>query len=159
MPKSAWTLALATVGFLGTAAGDSPTPASQTFGRANPHKISAYVVLLRLRTDIYLKWKTTGKWPSDPTVDEALDGHSQYWEQQLKAGRALLAGAMGGDYWDNAALVVFEAESLDQAQQIAQADPAVKAFAFQAQVRPFDVFWLTNRYTVIGHPADGARVQ
>jgi len=159
MPKSAWAFALATMGFLGTAVGDSPAPASQTFGRANPHKVSAYVVLLRLRTDIYLKWKTTGKWPSDPTVDQALDGHSQYWEQQLKAGHALLAGAMGGDYWDNVALVVFEAESLEQAQQVAQADPAVKAFAFQAQVRPFDVFWLTNKYTVIGQTADEAKAR
>jgi uncharacterized protein YciI len=141
---------MAASGFLGTAAGDSASPASQVFGRANPHKISAYVVLLRLRTDVYLKWKATGKWPSDPTVDQALDGHSQYWEEQLKAGRAVLAGAMGGDYWDNAALVVFEAESPEQAQQIAEADPAVKGYAFQAQVRPFDVFWVTNKYSVIG---------
>ena len=150
MPKSAWGFVSAALGFLGTAAGDTTSPASQAVGRANPHKISGYVVLLRLRTDIYLKWKGTGKWPSDPMVDQALDGHSQYWEQQLKAGRAVLAGAMGGDYWDNAALVIFEAESLEQAQQIAEADPAVKAYAFQAQVRPFDVFWVTNKYSVIG---------
>ena len=149
MPKSAWAFVVAALGFLGTAAGDT-SPAGQAFGRANPHKISAYVVLLRLRTDIYLKWKATGKWPSDPTVDQALDGHSQYWEQQLKAGRAVLAGAMGGDYWDNAALVILEAESLEQAQQVAEADPAVKAYAFQAQVRPFDVFWVTNKYSTIG---------
>lgn len=78
MPKSAWAFVLAALGFFGTAAGDSTSPPSQAFGRANPHKISAYVVLLRLRTDIYLKWKASGKWPSDPTVDQALDGHSQY---------------------------------------------------------------------------------
>jgi uncharacterized protein YciI len=145
MAKSAGIFVLAALVFCAVAAGDSP-PAGKAFGRANPHKISAYVVLLRLRTDIYLKWKATGKWPSDPTVDQAVDGHSQYWEQQLKAGRAVLAGAMGGDYWDNVALVVFEADSLEQAQQIAAADPAVKAYAFQAQVRPFDVFWMTNKY-------------
>lgn len=152
MAKSALAFVMA-LGFFSTAAGDNVSAAGQPFGRANPHKISAYVVLLRLRTDVYLKWKATGKWPSDPTVDQALDGHSQYWEQQLKAGRAVLAGAMGGDYWDNAALVVFEAESLEQAQEIAAADPAVKAYAFQAQVRPFDVFWLTNKYGVTGQSA------
>lgn len=157
MPRLAWALfVLGAVGFLGTAAGDTTPPAGQAFGSANPHKISGYVVLLRLRTDIYLKWKATGKWPSDPAVDQALDGHSQYWEQQLRAGRAVLAGAMGGDYWDNTALVVFEAESLEQAQQIVEADPAVKAYAFQAQVRPFDVFWLTNKYSVIGQTPGGA---
>lgn len=156
MPKSAWAFFVAALGFMGLATGDSVSPDGQAFGRANPHKISAYVVLLRLRTDVYLEWKATGKWPSDPTLDQAMDAHSQYWEQQLKAGRAVLAGAMGGDYWDNAALVVFEAESLEQAQQIAAADPAVKAYAFQAQVRPFDVFWVTNKYSLIGESAPPA---
>lgn len=156
MRKSAWAFVLAAMGFLATPGQDSVSAEGQAFGRANPHKISGYVVLLRLRTDIYLKWKATGKWPSDPMVDQALDGHSQYWEQQLKAGRAVLAGAMGGDYWDNSALVVFEAESLEQAQQIAEADPAVKAYAFQVQVRPFDVFWVTNKYSVAGQSPGSA---
>lgn len=154
MPKSAWAFGLAALSLLATIEGDSTPVAAEAVGRANPHKIAAFVVLLRLRTDIYLKWKSTGTWPSDPTVDQALEGHSQYWEQQLKAGRGVLAGAMGGDYWDNVALVVFEADSLDQAQQIAAADPTVKAYAFQAQVRPFDVFWVTNKYSVL-RPAPG----
>ena len=156
MPKSVLAFALAALGFMGMATGDSVSPDGRAFGRANAHRISAYVVLLRLRTDVYLTWKATGKWPSDPALDQALDGHSEYWQQQLKTGRALLAGAMGGDYWDNAALVVFEAESPEQAQEIAAADPAVKAYAFQAQVRPFDVFWITNKYGLIGEAAPPA---
>lgn len=146
MPKLAWIFVFAALASFATAEGDTTRPPGQAFSRANPHKISAFVVLLRLRTDVYLKWKATGQWPSDPMLDQALDGHTRYWEQQLKVGHALLAGAMGGDYWDNVALVVFEAASLEQAQQIADADPAVKAYAFQAQVRPFDVFWITNKY-------------
>jgi uncharacterized protein YciI len=154
--RLAWIVALAALGCLTTAEGDDTSAAGQTFGRANPHKISAFVVLLRLRTDVYLKWKATGKWPSEPTLDQALDDHSRYWEQQLKGGRALLAGAMGGDFWDNAALVVFEAASLEEAQKIADADPAVRAYAFQAQVRPFDLFWMTNKYRAATQTAPGA---
>jgi uncharacterized protein YciI len=157
MQKLAVILAFAALGFLTAADGDDSSGGGQTFGRANPHKIPAFVVLLRLRTDVYLEWKATGKWPSDPKLDQALDGHTRYWEQQLKDGRAVLAGAMGGDFWDNAALVVFEAASLEEAQKIAEADPAVKAYAFQVQVRPFDVFWITNKYGA-GTQASGAAV-
>lgn len=53
---------------------------------------------------------------------------------------------MDGDYRDNVALIVVEAESQEQAQQIVKADPAVKAFVFQAQVRPFGVSFITNKY-------------
>ena len=56
----------------------------------------------------------------------------------MKQGRAILAGGMDGDYWDNAALIIFEAKSKDDAESIVANDPAVKAYVFQAQVRPFD---------------------
>lgn len=124
----------------------SPTPATNCVGKANKAKISAYVMLLRLRWDLYAKWKETGKWPDDPEANKALEGHSEYWTKNLKEGRAIVAGAMGGDYWDNAAMIVFEADSLEGAQSLANNDPAVKAHAFQAQVRPFDVFWVTNKF-------------
>lgn len=117
-------------------------------GKANKEKISAYVVLLRLRGDIYAKWKETGVWPADPEADKAIGGHSMYWAQQLKAGRAITAGAMDGDYWDNVALIVFEATSSEEAETIVRADPAVRTHVFQAQVRPFNVFWLTNKFNV-----------
>jgi uncharacterized protein YciI len=53
---------------------------------------------------------------------------------------------MKGDYWDNVALIVFEAESEEPAQKIVKADPAVKAYVFQGQVRPFDVSFITDKY-------------
>jgi uncharacterized protein YciI len=117
------------------------------YSKANPQKIGAYIVLLRLRYDIYGKWRDTGKWPSNPESDKALEGHSAYWDDQLKHGRAILAAAMSGDYWDNAAFIIFEASSLEEAQKIAAGDPAVKTYNFQAQVRPLDVFWISNKYT------------
>jgi uncharacterized protein YciI len=102
-------------------------------GKADQEKISAYVVLLRLRGDIYTKWKETGVWPAEPEADKAIGGHSMYWAQQLKAGHPITAGAMDGDYWDNVALIVFEAASSEEAESIVRADPAVRAHVFQAK--------------------------
>ena len=110
-----------------------PPPA---YAKGNKQKIEAYVVLLRLRHDLYLRWKESGKWPDDKEANAALAAHGEYWAKQLGEGRAVLAGGMKGDYWDNVALIVFEAESEEQAQKIVKADPAVKAYVFQAQVRP-----------------------
>ena len=123
--------------------GAEPSPA---YAKGNKQKIEAYVVLLRLRHDLYLRWKESGKWPDDKEANAALAAHGEYWKKQLGEGRAVLAGGMKGDYWDNVALIVFEAESEEQAQKIAKADPAVKAYVFQAQVRPFDVSFITDKY-------------
>ena len=124
----------------------APPAAKNCVGKANKAKIQAYVVLLRLRWDIYAKWKENGVWPDDAEANKALEGHSAYWSQQLRSGRAIVAGAMNGDYWDNAAMIVFEAASPEEAETIMKNDPAVKARVFQAQVRPFDVFWVTNKF-------------
>ena len=123
--------------------GAEPPPA---YAKGNKQKIEAYVVLLRLRHDLFLRWKESGKWPDDKEANAALAAHGEYWAKQLAEGRAILAGGMDGDYWDNVALIVFEAESEEQAQKIATADPAVKAYVFQAQVRPFGVSFITNKY-------------
>ena len=122
------------------------TEPPRAFAKANKQKIDAYVVLLRLRHDLFLKWKETGKWPDDKDANKALAGHGEYWQKQLKDGHAVLAGGMKGDYWDNVALIVFEAGSEAEANEIVKNDPAVKAYVFQAQVRPFDVQFITNKY-------------
>ena len=124
----------------------APPREKNCVGKANKAKIQAYIVLLRLRYDIYAKWKETGVWPDDPEANKALEGHSAYWTEQLKSGRAITAGAMNGDYWDNAAIIVFEAASPEEAETIMKNDPAVNAHVFQAQVRPFDLFWVTNKF-------------
>jgi uncharacterized protein YciI len=116
------------------------------FAKANKRTLEAYVMLLRLRHDLYLRWKETGKWPDDKEANAALGAHGEYWSKQLKAGKALLAGGMKGDYWDNVALIIFEAGSQAEADRIAKDDPAVRAYVFQAQVRPFDVSFLSNKY-------------
>ena len=126
------------------------------YGKANKETIHAYVMLIRLRTDLFLHWKATGKWPDDPDANRALGEHGAYWDRQLRDGRAILAGGMNGDYWDNVALIIFEASSQSEADAIVANDPAVKAFVFQAQARPFDVLFVTNKFDIdakaIAHP-------
>ena len=137
---------LGTVAFHVRAQQPADDNSKHTFSRANKKTIEAYVVLLRLRQDLFLKWKDTGKWPDDKEANAALDGHGKYWAEQLKSGKALLAGGMKGDYWDNVAMIIFEAGSEAEAQRIAKDDPAVKAYVFQAQVRPFDVSFVSDKY-------------
>lgn len=110
--------------------------------QARPAPEDAYVVLLRLRWDLYARWKETNTWPTDSTANAALAGHSLYWEAQRHAGRAILAGGMKGEYWDNAALIIFCAKTDAEADSIVRQDPAVRAHVFQAQVRGFDVHWM-----------------
>jgi uncharacterized protein YciI len=131
-------------GSVASDAGQNAAPRS--YGKATKEEIHAYVMLIRLRGDLYGRWKATGKWPDDPEANRALDAHSRYWQDQLRAGRAILAGGMNGDYWDNVALIIFEAASQTEAESIVANDPAVKAYVFQAQTRPFDIHWVTNKF-------------
>lgn len=151
--RFAFAIRAAGIGLLGLMIGQfawsqntRPAEPPAAYAKGNKQKIDAYVVLLRLRHDLYLRWKDSGKWPDDREANAALAAHSEYWAKQLGEGRAMLAGGMKGDYWDNVALIVFEAESEEQARKIVQEDPAVKAYVFQAQVRPFDVSFITNKY-------------
>src|SRR5262245_21848107 len=88
---SAWALA--------QPASSAPTAPGEQFGRANKGKIEAYVMLLRLGHDLFRRWKDTGKWPDDKEANQARTAHGQYWDKQLKEGRAILAGGMKGDHW------------------------------------------------------------
>ena len=120
------------------------------YSKANKETVHCYVMLIRLRGDLYGKWKQSGKWPDDPDANRALVDHSRYWNEQLANGRAILAGGMNGEYWDNVALIVFEAASQAEAEAVVASDPAVKAFVFQAQVRPFDLTFITNKFERAG---------
>jgi uncharacterized protein YciI len=64
----------------------------------------------------------------------------------MRRGKAILAGGMKGDFWDNVALIILDVSTEDEAKQLVANDPAVKAYVFQAQVRPFDIQWISTKY-------------
>jgi uncharacterized protein YciI len=137
-----WIMALA-----GTAAPSIEAPAATPqYARANKAPLKGFIVLLRLRYDLFGKWKDSGKWPEDAAANEALNGHVKYWNDQRAAGRALLAGGMNGNYWDNVAMIILDVPTEADAKALVAADPAVKAYVFQAQVRPFDTQWVSTKY-------------
>jgi uncharacterized protein YciI len=117
-----------------------------TSAKAVAGRRDGFIVLLRLRYDLFARWKATGKWPDDAAANTALGGHVRYWDEQVRVGKALLAGGMKGDYWDNVAVIIVDAASEAEANSIVNADPAVKAYVFQAQVRPFETHWVSTRY-------------
>jgi len=116
------------------------------YAKANAKPLEGYIVLLRLRHDLFLRWKDTGKWPDDPAANEALKLHGAYWNEQMRRGKAILAGGMKGDFWDNVALIILDVSTEEEAKQLVANDPAVKAYVFQAQVRPFDIQWISTKY-------------
>ncbi|HEV7920561.1 MAG TPA: YciI family protein [Thermoanaerobaculia bacterium] len=121
-------------------------PRAAAFSKTAGGHRDGYIVLLRLRYDLFARWKASGKWPDDPAANAALEGHVRYWDEQVRTGRALLAGGVKGDYWDNAAVIIIDAASDAEASSVVNGDPAVKAYVFQAQVRPFETHWVSSKY-------------
>lgn len=118
----------------------TPAPkAAAPFAKANPGPVSAYVALIRLRSN-------AGKLPDDAATTRALVAHTTYWQEQMKFGRALVAGGLTGDERGTQELIVFEAGSPQQAEAVAANDPAVKAKLFQVQVLPYDLSFISNKY-------------
>lgn len=76
-----------------------------------------------------------------------MEGHVAYIKSLLSQGRLVLAGPSfePTQYPENAlaleqmppGIVIFEAESDEEARRIMEGDPAVKAGVFKAQVNPF----------------------
>lgn len=114
---------------------EAKKPVTESVAKEQP----AWVMLIRLRHDLYARWKAEGKWPDDRAANAALSAHGAYWQEQNAAGKVLIGGGMDGDYWDNVAMIVFRAATREEAEAMVAADPAVKAYVFQAQVRPFTV--------------------
>jgi hypothetical protein len=102
---------------------------------------STYVLLLRLRYDLFLKMTDTAQSQIAAGDSAAFDGHSTYWHHLRDVGKAPVAAAMGGKYWDNVAFIIFQAPSLAEAERTMHGDPAIKAHVFEGQVRPITVFW------------------
>jgi uncharacterized protein YciI len=125
-------------------------PAPQ-YVQTNQASIGAYVALIRLRDDLQARFRTTGKLPDDAESTKAIAAHQKYWQEQLKIGRTLVGGGIkgdcGSDCGNSVAMVVFEAATPQDAETIAANDPAVRARIFDVRVQPFDVNFVSNKYS------------
>jgi len=75
--------------------------------------------------------------------------HLAYMRRQKEAGRYILTGPFA-DREDPRGLVVMRAESIDAAREIMQADPAVRAGVFRAELRP----WYAAKGIAVVPPSD-----
>ena len=80
--------------------------------------------------------------PFEPTEEEAriVGEHYEYLKRLRAEGRLVLAGpsALPGDTFG---LGIFDQKDRADVEAIVAADPAVKTYVFQAQVRPFGLHW------------------
>jgi hypothetical protein len=67
-------------------------------------------------------------------------------DRSTRAGRAVITGGMNGDDWDNVALIILDVATEAEAKALVAADPPIKAYVFQAQVRPFDTGWVSTKF-------------
>lgn len=66
-----------------------------------------------------------------------IDEHFAYLQEMLAEGKLFIAGRTLTD--SPVGICIYSAESLDQAQQIAQNDPAVVKGVFHAEVHPYNI--------------------
>jgi hypothetical protein len=101
-----------------------------------------FIVLLKLRHDLWARYAETGVWPNDTAANALLRGHVSYWATQFKDGKVTLTGGMGGEYWDNVAEIILRVADREEAERIVNGDPAIRGHVFKAQIRPFTVHML-----------------
>lgn len=98
----------------------APTPAAAT--PAADRKL--FALILRPGS----AWK-----PGRPFAEQGLRPHFDYWMGLFRAGRIATAGPLGSD----GGLVLLLAPSLEQAEAMMRADPAIEARIFTGEVRSY----------------------
>src|SRR4051812_49373351 len=74
-------------------------------------------------------------------MQNLLPDHLAYWQKLADRGDLILGGPLSGDTGDFAAALVYRAGSADQATQVVNDDPLVKAQLLKAEVHP----WMTQK--------------
>ncbi len=82
----------------------------------------------------------------EPTPEEmeAVGDHYNYYKSMVEQGQVLLAGRTGGDAEQVYGIGIFHAESMLEAESIAQKDPAIVAGVMTAEVQPYGLALLTE---------------
>lgn len=72
-------------------------------------------------------------------ANEAVGRHFVRLQEHAKSGKVILAGRTNESNARTMGLVIFEAGSLEEAQEFMAADPAVVAGVMTAEVRPYAI--------------------
>ncbi|MCX8131673.1 MAG: YciI family protein [Clostridia bacterium] len=92
-------------------------------------KSSEFIYLFKPKRENFLQTMTQEEMA-------AFGGHSEYTEKLFAEGKVILmGGCLDGAY----GIVIFRAESTEEAQQIFKNDPAVKAGIVHAELHPYQV--------------------
>jgi uncharacterized protein YciI len=77
--------------------------------------------------------------PDGPTPEEerAISAHFEYLKHLTNRGAVLLAGRTLDTDESGFGIVIFTAESEEKAHRLMEADPAVKAGVFSAELHPY----------------------
>ena len=82
---------------------------------------------------------------STPNEDRATEAHFTYLQELADRGTVLLAGRTLNTDPTAFGIVLFEAESDEEASRIMHADPAVAADVFRADLFPYRIALLSDR--------------
>ena len=78
---------------------------------------------------------------SSPDEDEIVENHFEYLKELLEKKKLVIAGPCADGSFG---IVVFKADSDEEAQQIMENDPAVRARLFSAELHPFHLSLLSK---------------
>ena len=95
------------------------------------------------------------KWTKEATPERAKiqEGHMAHLDAMWKAGKLVLAGPLADD-GDWRGVVIYRTKTIEEAQRLANDDPAVKAGRLVVTMHP----WLIER-NILPDPLEGAPKQ
>jgi uncharacterized protein YciI len=82
-----------------------------------------------------------------PTAEESarVSEHFAYLKDLARRGTVLLAGRTQNEDETTFGIVLFEADTMDQAEAIMHQDPAVRSGVFQAELFPYEIALVSPR--------------
>jgi uncharacterized protein YciI len=91
------------------------------------------------------------KWSAEATPEKAKlqEGHMAHLDAMWKAGKLVLAGPLADD-GDWRGVLIYRTKTIDEAQRLANDDPAVKAGRFVVTMHP----WMIQR-DILPDPLEG----
>ena len=92
------------------------------------------------------------KWTAEPTPERAKiqEGHLAHLQAMWKAGKLVLAGPLADD-GDWRGVLIYRTKTVEEAQRLADDDPAVKAGRLVVTMHP----WMVER-GILPDPLEGA---